>query len=270
MYDDKVSVEHKQYIEKIKKLKIKIFVWQIGILLFCTALWQVSASLGWVDPFIVSSPLNIIKTLQSLFIQNMLWKHLFITIAETVAGFLFGTCIGTFIAMVLWWLPTASKICDPYLVVLNSLPKVALGPVIIVWAGSGINSIMIMTLAISLISTIIGVYGGFTQVDEEKIMLLKTFGATKRQILFKVILPASYDNILNALKINVGLSWVGVIMGEFLVSKAGVGYLIMYGSQVFNLNLVMTGVILLAIAAALMYLIITKLEKIIRKKFEYN
>ena len=163
--------------------------------------------------------------------------------------------------MMLWWSERLAKILDPYLVVLNALPKVALGPVIIVWAGAGMGSILIMTLAISIVATIIGVYSGFMQASEEKIILLRTFNASKMQIFTKAVFPSSIKNIINALKINVGLSWVGVIMGEFLVSKAGLGYLIVYGSQVFNLDLVMAGVVILSVVAGLMYFLVSYLEK---------
>jgi NitT/TauT family transport system permease protein len=154
---------------------------------------------------------------------------------------------------------------EPYLVVLNSLPKIALGPIFIVWIGAGPASIIVMALAISLIVTILEVLNGFIAVDKDKIKLVQTFGANRRQILIKVVLPATFPTIVNALKINVGLSWVGVIMGEFLVSKAGLGYLIVYGGQVFQLDLVMTSVLILAVAAALMYQGVALLERVLVK-----
>ena len=150
---------------------------------------------------------------------------------------------------------------DPYLTILNSLPKVALGPIIIIWAGAGINSIILMALLISVIITIINIYQGFVETDINKLKLMKSFKANKLQIYTKLILPSSYSNFINALKINVSMSLIGVIMGEFLVSKEGIGYLIMYGSQVFNLNLVITGIFILAILSAFMYYIISYIEK---------
>jgi NitT/TauT family transport system permease protein len=172
---------------------------------------------------------------------------------ETIIGFVAGTLLGTGIAMVLWWSDFINKVADPYLVVLNSLPKIALGPILIVWIGAGPASIIAMALLISLVVTIMSVLNGFLEVSPEKIKLLRTFGATKRQVLIKVILPASVPTMIAALKINVGMSWVGVIVGEFLVSRAGLGYLIVYGGQVFRLDLVMTSVLILAGAAAIMY-----------------
>lgn len=267
MYEKTPSEEHQNYLKQIKCDRIKIVCWQAGLLLFFILLWQVAADKKWINDFITSSPSKIAQTISSLAAQGQLFRHLFITLAESTAGFILGMFFGTAISVLLWWFPTTAKVADPYLVVLNALPKVALGPVIIIWAGAGVESIIIMTLAISLITTIIGIYGGLKAVESEKLMLMQTFGANKKQILFKVLLPASYANILSVLKINVGLSWVGVIIGEFLVSKAGLGYLIMYGSQVFNLNLVMTGVIVLALCAAGMYLLISRFEKIVLRRF---
>ena len=175
--------------------------------------------------------------------------------------FYLGTLIGLFIATLMWWSSFFAKVIDPYLTVLNSLPKVALGPIIIIWAGAGMNSIILMALLISVIVTIISVYQGFINTDPIKIKLMKSFKATKSQIYFKLLLPNSLPTIISALKINVSMSLIGVIMGEFLVSKEGIGYLIMYGSQVFNLDLVITGIIILCVVAVLMYYIILYIEK---------
>lgn len=258
--------EHEVYLMNIKKENIRVHCTRLIILILFFITWEIAARALWIDPFITSQPTAIMKTLVSLHQTGELYIHLIITVFETVVGFLLGTAIGTIIAILLWWSPFLSRVLDPYIVMLNSLPKVALGPIIIVWAGAGFGAIITMAILISGIITIINVYSGFHEVDEEKIILVKSFGASKKQILQKVILPSSYPNIINALKINVGLSWVGVIMGEFLVSKAGLGYLIVYGSQVFKLNLVMTSVLVLAVASVGMYLGVAYLEKkLIRK-----
>lgn len=146
---------------------------------------------------------------------------------------------------------------------LNALPKTALGPIFIVWMGAGAGAIVTMTLAISLIVTILNMYTGFRATDPEKVRLMRTLGATRRQILWMLVFPANCPTLFSTLKVNVGLSWVGVIMGEFLVSRAGLGYLIVYGSQVFNMDLVMTSVLILAAAAVLMYLLVLRAENIL-------
>ena len=172
---------------------------------------------------------------------------------------------GVMITVALWLSPTLYRVLDPYLVVLNSLPKTALGPIFIVWIGAGAGAIIAMTLAISLVVTILEVHNGFRETDGGMLRLMESMGASRMQILCKLVLPANLATLINALKVNVGLSWVGVIMGEFLVSRAGLGYLIVYGSQVFKMDLVMASVLLLALAATVMYQGILLLEKAIKK-----
>jgi len=256
-----ISKEHEQYLRRIRWRNISIRLTQIIILVLFLALWEIAANNKWIDPFITSQPSRVINTLINLNNEGVLWKHITITLLETITGFILGTIIGTLIAIGLWWSNFAANVLDPYLVILNSLPKVALGPVIIVWIGAGTVSIITMALFVSVVVTIITVLNGFLEVDPDKVKLLKTFGATKVQIFSKVVFPASIPTIISALKINVGMSWVGVIVGEFLVSKAGLGYLIVYGGQVFKLDLVMTSVFILVVAAAIMYEIVAWLEK---------
>ena len=256
-----VSPEHLAYLKKIRNRRISIRVTQIAILILFFAIWELAAQLKWIDSFITSQPSRIIRTIQNLASEGDLWTHVSITMLETIIGFITGTILGTIIAIILWWSDFIAKVSDPYLVILNSLPKVALGPILIVWIGAGPISIVVMALLVSIVVTVIGVLNGFLDVSQDKIKLLKTFGASKMQILSKVVLPSSIPTIISALKINVGMSWVGVIVGEFLVSKAGLGYLIVYGGQVFKLDLVMTSVLILAVAAAIMYQGVAWLEK---------
>ena len=259
------SLERQAWLRARKRSKTLVRLAQVFLLIFFFLLWELAARRGWIDPFIVSCPSRVWETLQNLYATGELWLHLGTSCLETVAGFLLGTVTGALVAVALWLSPTLYRILDPYLVVLNSLPKTALGPVFIVWIGAGPASIIAMTLAISLIVTILEVHNGFRATDAGKLRLLQSMGATKVQILFKLVLPANFTTLVNALKVNVGLSWVGVIMGEFLVSKAGLGYLIVYGSQVFKMDLVMATVLLLALAAAGMYQCILLLEKVLKK-----
>ncbi|MBZ4665764.1 ABC transporter permease [Mahella sp.] len=258
--DTVISPERQSYLKQMKKRRQNIALGRILILIGIIVGWEAAADLGIIDPFITSQPSKILTTIVDLHNDGQLYNHIWATVAETMVGFIVGTALGTLMAIGLWWSDYACKILDPYLVVLNSLPKPALGPILIVWLGNGKPAIIAMALLISLIVTIITVLNGFLEVDKNKIKLLQTFGAVKGQILTKVILPASVPTIISALKINVGLSWVGVIMGEFLVSKEGLGYLIIYGSQVFELDLVMSSVIILAIVAAIMYQAVSYLE----------
>lgn len=265
MNNNRASPEHIKYLKKIKRTSIFVNISRAGLLIILFAAWELAAQYQLIDPFIVSCPSRILKTLINLYKSGDLFWHTATSVAETVIGFILGTVIGTLAAILLWCSKTLSRILDPYLVVLNSLPKTALGPIFIVWIGAGPSSIIAMTLAISLIVTILDMHNGFLNTDREKICLMKTLGANKRQILMKLVLPSNFTTMINALKVNVGLSWVGVIMGEFLVSKAGLGYLIVYGSQVFKMDLVMTTVLILAAASAIMYQCILILENILKK-----
>lgn len=263
LHHQNISSEHKAYLKKVRAKKIAVLITQIAMIVLLITLWELAARLKLIDAFITSQPSRIIMTVIDLYKEGQLFHHIGVTCLETIIGFVLGTVIGTIVAIILWWSEFLSEVMEPYLVVLNSLPKIALGPIFIIWIGAGPGAIIVMALAISLIVTILEVLNGFLAVEEDKIKLVKTFGATKMQILTKVVLPASIPSIINALKVNVGLSWVGVIVGEFLVSKAGIGYLIVYGGQVFQLDLVMTSVIILAIAAALMYQGVVSIEKLL-------
>lgn len=263
---DNYSQEHLDYLKNLRREHRKVTLLRISILIAIIGLWEAAASMQWIDPFIMSSPSRIVKTIASLYSGGELFMHIGVTLWETVAGFSLGTLLGIGIAVILWWSPVVARTLDPYLVVLNSLPKIALGPVIIIWVGAGEGAIITMALLISVVVTILSVLNGFMEVSEEKIMLMHTFGATRLQILRMVILPASVASIISALKINVGMTWVGVIVGEYLVSKAGLGYLIVYGGQVFKLDLVMASILILAVVAALMYIAVAYAEKRYIKK----
>lgn len=255
------SNEHKEYLKKQKRKKILIRISQISIIVLFIIIWQLLADFKIINTFITSSPKEVWKTLIQLHQTNNLYHHIWVTTYETIISFSLATILGVLIATILWSSEYLAKTLDPYLTILNSLPKVALGPILIIWAGAGMKSIIIMALLISLIITIMNVYEAFTSTNPTKIKLMKSLKANKKQLFFKLILPSNYSSIISTLKINVSMSLVGVIMGEFLVSKEGIGYLIMYGSQVFNLNLVITGIMILCIVATIMYYIIYYIEK---------
>lgn len=256
-----LSFEQITYLRKMKKRKYSILFLQVFILLFFFLLWETAAVRKWIDPFIFSQPTRIIDAATELLADNSLWVHISTTLLETAAGFFLGTILGTLSAVLLWWNRFFSDVAEPYLVVLNSLPKTALAPIIIVWFGNNQTSIIIVALLTSVVVTILSVLNGFLQVDEEKIKLIQVFGGTKAQLLTKVIFPSNIPCILNTLKINVGLSLVGVIVGEFLVAQNGLGFLILYGGQTMKLSWVMLSTLLLAILSALMYGGISLIEK---------
>lgn len=264
------SKEHIRYLKRLRGKKAGITAGRIAVVVVFFGLWEALTALGALDSFITSSPSRMAIKLAELFSTGNLLYHMGITLAETVLSFLLATGMGMLIAVLLWWFETARKILEPHLVILNALPKIALGPVIIIWVGAGTASIIVMALLISLIITIINTLQGFLSVDEGKLRLFKTMKADKLQTLTKLILPASIPNLIAILKVNVGLCWVGTIMGEYLVSKAGLGYLIIYGGTVFDLDIVMTATVVLCVLAAIMYYLVLAAEKLIRRKFNFD
>ena len=261
-----VSRERTLYLRRKRRRTHLVHACQIGFLVFFFAQWEISARLGWIDSFILSQPSRILETLRNMS-QNHLMMHVGVTLYETLTGFVLGVLLGVAIAVVLWWSGFVSRVAEPYLVALNSLPKIALGPVIIIVVGAGTEAIIFMALAISLIVTVLEMLAGFRATNPESIKMARTFGATKRQVFTKIVFPSNINTLFNSLKINIGLSLVGVIAGEFLVSKAGLGYLIVYGGQVFQLDLVMSSVLILSVMAALMYQSVVLLQKFVSRWF---
>lgn len=205
------SREYKLYLRKLKIEKILVYSVQILIIVGFNILWEYASNKGIINTFIYSSPSRMIKTIIDLYNQNNLFNHIWVTVYETVISFSLATILGTIIAIILWYSKFLYRVFDPYLTVLNSLPKVALGPIIIIIFGANIKSIIIMALLISIVITISNVYSGFINTDKNKIKLLKSFGASKKQMLRYLIIPNNYHVIVNSLKINVGMSMVGII-----------------------------------------------------------
>lgn len=259
--------EHKLYLKKQKLRKIWVHTAQIGVLIAALFLWELAANLGWIDSFITSSPTGIWSTATELIAEGTLFRHACVSLAETLIGFAIGTALGYAVAVILWWNNFLKDIFEPYVVVLNSLPKIALGPIIIIWAGTGKAAIITMAVLISVVITTITMLNGFVETDKDKILLLRSLKATRLQIFVKLVAPGNVPTLMAALKINVGMAWIGSIMGEYLVSKEGLGYLLVYGSQVFRLDLVMTCTIVLCALAGIMYAAVALLEKIVVKNY---
>lgn len=251
-----------------KRERKVILLWQITILICFFTLWELLSKVGIIDSFLFSSPSEIILLLVKYIKSGELFKHIYISLIEVVLGVVIGTVGGVLIASILWYSDKLSKILDPFFAILNALPKTALAPIIIIWAGTGIRGIVVVAISILIVITILSVYNYFKNVEEDKIKMMKSFNATKTQIFLKLVFPTNIINIINVIKINIGMSWVGVIVGEFLVSRAGVGYLIMYGGQVFQLDLVMMGTFVLALLAYVMWKMIDVLEKYLLKKMK--
>lgn len=259
------SKSHQLYVRKLKKDKFIVIFFRIFILVAFIGLWELLTYLKVLDPFFFSSPSRIVATLGDLISAGTLFHHAWVTLYETLIGFAIATVLGYLIAVALWWNEKVRKIFEPYIIVLNSLPKIALGPVIILWVGAGTSAIVLMCVLICIVITTMSMLSAFIACDEGKILLLKSMHANKFQILWKCVLPNSMPDFISVLKINVGMAWVGSIMGEYLTSKAGLGYLIVYGGQIFKIDLVMTATFVLCILAFLMYFLVSLLERRYKK-----
>ncbi|MCL2576296.1 MAG: ABC transporter permease [Defluviitaleaceae bacterium] len=255
------STEHNAYLRQIRHKKILVVACQALILLAFFGLWEIAAHFGWIEAFIFSSPSRMWRMLGIMLANGELFTHIGATATQVVLGFVLGTILGTLIAAMLWWSDFVRKVSAPYLVVFNALPKTALAPIIIVWMGNNPSAILVTALLISVVVTILNMLTGFTQVEQDKIKLTQSFGASKLQTFTKVIFPASIGDLISALKINIGLSFVGVIVGEFLVAGSGLGFLIVYGSQIFRMDMVMLSILILCALAAVFYQIISVIEK---------
>ncbi|MGF7146016.1 NitT/TauT family transport system permease protein [Anaerotaenia torta] len=256
-----VSAAQQEYIRKHRLQRRRVRFCQFLILISFIASWELTARLGILNSFVFSSPSRIIKTVLDMTVSGQLLYHVGITLLETLGSFFLVNVLGIIIAIILWWNDSISKVLEPYLIVLNSLPKSALAPVFIVWLGNNIKTIIVAAVSVAIFGTVISLHSVFKEMEEDKIKLIYTLGGKKRDVLFKVILPGNVPSIISQMKVNIGLSLVGVIIGEFLAAKAGLGYLIIYGSQVFKLDWVIMSIVILCIVATGLYKLLTYFEK---------
>ncbi|NMB44360.1 MAG: ABC transporter permease [Clostridiales bacterium] len=252
---------HKLYLlthyKKIKRIRIL----QVLIIVSFIVFWEASTYFNIIDSFVFSSPSRFIRTFINMSMDGSIFYHTGITLAETFLSFAIVVVFGILIAVLLWWNDSAAKVVEPYLVVLNSLPKSALAPVFIVWLGNNMKTIIVCAVSVAIFGNIINLFTAFNEVEEGKIKLIRTLGGNKKDILFKVVLPSNIPVILSNMKVNIGASLVGVIIGEFLAAKAGLGYLIIYGSQVFQLDLVIMSVVILCVVATGLYQLLSVFER---------
>lgn len=262
---DNLSVHQLAYVKKKIKYKRSVTIYRILIFLGFITLWQATAGLGIIDSFIFSSPAKIFICFYTMALDGSIFHHIFITLIETFISFFLVIVIGILISVLLWANEKLSAILEPYLVVLNSLPKSALAPLLIVWLGANMTTIIVAGISVAIFGSIISLFSGFKEVDTDKIKLIYTLGGNKRNVLLKVVLPNSIPVIISTMKVNIGLSLVGVVIGEFLAARSGLGYLIIYGSQVFKLDWVIMSIIILCIIAMGLYKGINLIEKLYLK-----
>lgn len=256
-----MSAGQTAYMRKQRRTTIGIALTQLSLFAAMIGLWEWGARSGKLNPFIFSQPSRIWELTARMVTQGDMLSHLGATVGRTLLGFTIATVAGLVVASMLWWSPFWARVLDPYLVVLNSVPKISLGPVIIVWLGTNVRAVLAMTVSIAIVVTITMLFTAFRESDANKLLLLRSFGANRRQLFTKVVFPAAVPTLIGTMKVNIGLAWVGTIMGEFLVSGKGLGYLIIYGGQVFNMTLVMSSIVLLLIVSTMLYYAVDYIER---------
>ena len=259
------SVKQKNYIKMQKKKRRTVIFMRLFLFLFFLTLWEIAADFGWIDSFIFSSPSRVMKTAFTMLKDGSLLLHIRVTLTETLISFMLVALSGILLAVLLWMFPMVSEILEPALVVLNSLPKSALAPLLIVWLGANIKTIILAGMSVAVFGTILNLYTCFSQISPDREKLIYTLGGTKKDTLLKVVLPGTVPNILSIMKVNIGLCLVGVVIGEFIGARCGLGYLIIYGSQVFKLDWVIMSIVILCVIAMLLYTLLGRLERACRK-----
>lgn len=264
---NKTSTGQDLFLRSLKRRRLFVLIARILILVLFLLLWEVCANTGIIDSFIFSSPSRICACFWDMVLDRSIFLHIWVTLYETIASFLLVTLVSILTAVLLWCSRRLSEILEPYLVVLNSLPKSALAPLLIVWLGATPTTIIVAGMSVALFGSIMNLYTSFTTVDQEKIKLIYTLHGNRRHTLTKVVLPGSIPSIISNMKVNIGLCLVGVVIGEFLAARNGLGYLIIYSSQVFKMNWLLMSIVLLCIMAMVLYTVIGVVEKLYMKRF---
>ena len=255
------SLAQQEFIAKEIRHRRQVVIVRFMLLVLLLALWELAADFGWINSFIFSSPSMIAKCLLGMAADGSLFLHTGVTLLETVVSFALVVAVGLAVALMLWCSRSLSEILEPFLVMLNSLPKSALAPLLIVWLGNNMRTIIVAAISVALFGSILTLHTGFSQMDGEQVKLIYSLGGSRRDVLLKVLLPGSLPLIISNLKVNIGLCLVGVIIGEFLSARAGLGYLITYGSQVFAMTMVVTAIVVLCLMSVVLYQGIALIEK---------
>ena len=256
------SLAQQEFIAKEIRHRRQVVIVRFMLLVLLLALWELAADFGWINSFIFSSPSMIAKCLLGMAADGSLFLHTGVTLLETVVSFALVVAVGLAVALMLWCSRSLSEILEPFLVMLNSLPKSALAPLLIVWLGNNMRTIIVAAISVALFGSILTLHTGFSQMDGEQVKLIYSLGGSRRDVLLKVLLPGSLPLIISNMKVNIGLCLVGVIIGEFLSARAGLGYLITYGSQVFAMTMVVTAIVVLCLMSVVLYQGIAMIELI--------
>ena len=257
----KESTAQKAYLRRQLHRRRLVLFYRIFLFVFFLICWEMSARLGLIDAFIFSSPSRTVRCFLRMMQDKSILIHTGVTLYETLISFTLVILCGLIGAVLLWSSRNLSEILEPYLVVLNSLPKSALAPLLIVWLGANRTTIIIAGMSVAIFGSILNLYSEFSEVDPDKIMLIYTLHGNRLHALSKVVIPSCIPAIISTMKVNIGLCLVGVIIGEFIGGREGLGYMIIYGSQVFKLDWLLMSICILCVIAMLLYALIGLIEK---------
>ena len=263
---NELSAAQLRYLNRQKKHRLTVILSRLAILIGFFCLWELCADKGVIDSFIFSSPSKIAVCFLEMARDGSIFLHIGVTLYETIVSFLLVIAISVLMAVALWLCPKLSEILDPYMVVLNSLPKSALAPLLILWLGATTTTIIVAGMSVAIFGSILNLYTAFRTVEPEKIKLIYTLRGTRLQALTKAVIPSSIPALISTMKVNIGLCLVGVIIGEFLAARQGLGYLIIYASQTFKLDWLLMSIVLLCLMAMLLYAVINLLERLYRRR----
>ena len=258
---NEVSENQILYLKKKKQHQLFVLITRVLLLIGFLLLWEITADARIIDSFIFSSPSRIIRCFVEMVKDKSIFLHTGVTLYETILSFLLVTFFSILVAIILWLNQSLSEILEPYLVILNSLPKSALAPLLIVWFGATRTTIIIAGMSVAIFGSVLTLYTCFQNVDSQKLTLIYTLRGNKWHALTKIVLPENIPSIISTMKVNIGLCLVGVVIGEFIGGREGLGYLIIYGSQVFKLDWLLMSICILCIIAMGLYGIIGTVEK---------
>ncbi len=259
--DSNPSPRQLAYLAAERRHRVQVRIVRVMLLVLFLALWELLSELGAIDSFIFSSPARVLTCFLQMAADGSIFLHTGVTLLETLVSFLLTVIVAVTAAVLLWSSRSLSEVLEPYLVMLNSLPKSAMAPLLIVWLGNSMKTIIVAAVSVAVFGSVLTLHTGFMQTDADKIRLITSLGGSRRDVLTKVLIPASVPLIISNMKVNVGLCLVGVIIGEFLSARAGLGYLIIYASQVFKMDMLVMSIVILCLVSTALYQLISMLEK---------
>lgn len=236
-------------------------VLQFAIVVLVVGAWQIGVEQGWISSFMVGAPSDIWRALLLSASNNSLWVDSAYTVFEAISGFIIGTVFGSVIGLALWYSPFVARLTEPFIIAINSIPKIAFGPIVILWFGTGLSSKIALAVSLTSIVALIAAYQAAKNADVDFQTLLVTLGADKRDIFFKVIVPSSLPSIISTFHINIGFGLVGAVVGEFISSEHGLGHMIFTASGLYDLNSVWAGLFILMVIGFVLYFIVDYIEK---------